>query len=136
MKILFWSILCVMTLLSLVFLVLPLFNRKDPPCFQRGVLIFILLFVPVLSFCLYAHWGSSRSVERYWALKIQPPVSVHPDRLLIELKQTLKMHPKSVRGWFLLGELYRSMGDYPRSVDALRRAHELRQKSPASRHQS
>lgn len=123
----FWGILAGLTLLAILIVISPLlrsYERERPT--HKLTIILMLIGLPLCSISLYLHWGASGSLENYWALKSQHLAMTHPQRLLIELKQVLKAHPESDRGWFLLGELYLSMKDYSQSRDALRRAYELK----------
>jgi len=79
----------------------------------------IVLLIPIVSLVLYHHWGDASGVsQRVAFLKREQQVrqelatAKSPMQIIAKLKKHLQQDPNSAEGWFLLGRLYSSMGDY------------------------
>ena len=87
--------------------------------------IALLILVPLCSLYLYSNWGSSKQLELYYfekshAEQIKEEIKKfkNPEQLIAKMKSVLKNHPDSAQGWFLLGRLYSSTGQYQKAESA------------------
>lgn len=94
-----------------------------------------LLIVPVLlgAACFgYWYWGSWQTQaeflwrnERQHAAETLLPGIKNPQVLIEKLQKHLAAHPRSARGWYLLGRLYASQQLWEKSYQAFGKAYEL-----------
>jgi cytochrome c-type biogenesis protein CcmH len=102
---------------------------QHPSQHRRGLALFLGLCLPALTFALYAQLG------RIDLLSGSPPVAApeapHPvsdtaiGQLVETLANRLAVEPNDPRGWMMLGRSYAALKEYPKAVDAYRRARVL-----------
>lgn len=125
MTVFFWSILIVMTVIAAVFVMIPLrFIYKQAALVTIGFIVVSLVF--------YLHWGASKQLSHYWALKdrsrrvkLEMAKYKNPQQIIARLKTHLARVPDSAEGWYLLGQIYLTMQNYTKSVAALEKAYQL-----------
>ena len=95
-----------------------------------------LFFAPVLMALVgfsYWHWGAwpawvnhLNAQEKQKRIQALLSEMKGPDALIDKLKMTLRKHPESARGWYLLGRLYASQDQWIEAGNAFERAHALK----------
>ena len=125
MIVLFWFMLGVMTVLALLFLVVPL-------CKMKYTLLPVMVLFPMMACIFYLHWGASQKLIHYWALqrqaeKVKQDLAQYkdPQQVIAQLQAHLKDSPDSARGWYLLGRIYLTMQQYAKATLALEKAWHL-----------
>lgn len=90
------------------------------------------VFTTMLSGSLYYHYGAYQAYQEYTSIKDREVLAKEalkalktPDAVIEKMKQTLKQHPKSAKGWFLLGRLYASTRHLNLALDAFGKAYRL-----------
>ena len=118
--------LIVLTLIALLFVIIPLIKHK---AIFTAIVIFILL--PLVTGVLYFHWGNARSSLNYvlhqqQTLRVKAELAKikNPQQVVDQLKAYLQGHPNSPKGWYLLGKIYLTQNNYPEALAALTHAHE------------
>ncbi|CDZ78922.1 Cytochrome c-type biogenesis protein CcmH precursor [Legionella massiliensis] len=124
-----WWLIVVFIFLGLLALTLALYPLR------RSKLL-ICLLSPILIIALsiaYWRWGSWVDWQRYvhdQANKQQIEAVLQtiksPAELIDRMKARLTQDPKSVRGWYLLGRLYASQGQWTEAGDAFYTAYQLK----------
>lgn len=102
------------------------------PC-KRKAQLSIALIVILGSIIGYWQWGAWKALTHYYHQKnVEKQAQLvlktvnGPSELIDKLKQHLNAHPNAARGWFLLGRLYASQGDWALSFQAFTQAHQLK----------
>ncbi|OGO92565.1 MAG: hypothetical protein A3F41_06560 [Coxiella sp. RIFCSPHIGHO2_12_FULL_44_14] len=132
-EIVFVSLLCVMTLVAVLYVIFPLIKKRgyhSKPAYRMAIVV--ACGFSVLTAGLYAHWGAHAAWRQYWVLKkegeqTQKILSTlkSPEQVVDRLTAHLKQFPESAQGWYLLGRLQFHLGHYPQSLTALTKAHDL-----------
>ena len=99
--------------------------------------IFFVVAIPILAITLYLQWGDSTGVAERLAMQKNTP-EIHkelalyhnPQQLIKRLQEILLQRPTSARGWYLLGRLYVSQGEFPNAVAAFKKANQLQPQQP------
>lgn len=119
-----------MTLIALMIVIIPLIKNQKTAYVTA---IVVTMSLPILSFILYLHWGSSEKLERYWLLQRQEVLVKadiakikNPHQLVDQLRAHLEAHPNSPKGWYLLGQIYLKIGEYQKSLSASEKAYQLK----------
>jgi len=131
MQILFWVLIGLMIMLALAFIFKPLLQQKISKS-SIVTLLVIAIILPAIAFPTYMHFGASKNLFHYWALK-QEAVKVkkalakikNPQQIISMLKLHLQKHPDSAKGWYLLGRLYLGMHHYKQAYAAMAKAYRL-----------
>jgi len=106
---------------------------------RPSVILAVLLacLIPVSALFIYAKWGDLKGLHEWFALKNQPKINTKmfaklntPQKVIDKLKQHLQVAPKSTKGWFLLGRLYFSLGQFANATNAMEHAHNLEKNNP------
>ncbi len=95
------------------------------------------VIVPLIAVGLYTRLGQPQLIEGAQAPSASaenpgghgpnmPPV----DKMIAGLEEKLKANPDNVEGWFMLGRSYMLLKNYPKAVNALKKAHELKKDDP------
>ena len=102
----------------------------------RRIIINALLLAPILAcfvFIGYWNWGSWPDwiTYRHQQVKLKQAQDIlasvgSSQKLIDKLTAHLKEQPGSSRGWYLLGKLYASQGNWESARDAYARAHQLK----------
>lgn len=99
-------------------------------CIQYAFVFLLLLFLAVLA---YMHWGALSDWRRYLQhQKQQQRVTQllksikNPQQLIDQLKKRLEKTPQSAKGWYLLGRLYASTGQWDLALAAYSTAYRLK----------
>ncbi len=99
----------------------------SPPVY---VLPLLALFLIAFALLWYAHFGASEQVAQQLALQHSDAQALlmerDPQRIIARLRDRVQQHPDSAQGWFLLGKLYLSSGQWTLADDALAKAYRLR----------
>ncbi|MCR9191649.1 MAG: hypothetical protein NXI01_03205 [Gammaproteobacteria bacterium] len=125
-----WSwivIVIVMSMLGLAFAVWPF--RK-----QRAFWLAVPMLLILVSMA-YWIWGAGPDLFRYEQQRAQEQKSQEllktiqdPEVLVQRLQTHLQTHPKSAKGWYLLGRLFASQQRWALSLEALEKAYALKHK--------
>lgn len=122
-----WLLVLVFSLLLLLAATIAAF-----PCKGKAQLS-IALIVIVGSIIGYWQWGAWKNLTHYYHqknLEKQAQLVLKtvkgPSELIDKLKQHLDANPNAARGWFLLGRLYASQGEWALSFQAFTQAHQLK----------
>ncbi len=96
----------------------------------------VMLLLPVILivvFTEYSYWGSFGSWQHYLQQKEANKLAQqmlksikNPAQLIAKLKEKLNEHPKSAKGWYLLGRLYSSQNEQSMAAESFAKAHELK----------
>lgn len=120
-----WVILSVLALLVLVCVFWPLLLSG-----KRILVVTAILVLACATLLVYWRLGSLNVLEKAWELKADVPLVramikryVTKKNVITALQSNLKLHPKSAKGWYLLGHLYVGTGDYIHAVKDFRLAH-------------
>lgn len=106
-------ILCVMTLIALMFIVMPMIPH--PHGVKKIALpIFIL---PIIAFVLYLGFGSYAKVSL-----MQMALENSPENLIHRFNVYLSTHPEDKKAWYLLGKLYLNEGRYTEADVAFKKS--------------
>lgn len=118
-------ILFVVLLLALAFIVWPL--RHTP---KQALIASLVL--SVLSVSMYAYWGGLPAMQEAKENKARQTLArlalkelKTPQAVIQRLKQTLNDKPNSAKGWYLLGRLYSSQGEFLHAKNSLLKAYAL-----------
>lgn len=121
----FWFLLIFLATLLALILFWPL--RKSSVLFICALLAFNGLAVG-----LYYYWGSAQSIQAYFADKEK---SQQVKKMLKRFKNTKEIieamkiaiakNPNKAKGWYLLGQLYRSENDLSQAIPAFQKAYQL-----------
>jgi len=95
--------------------------------------IFLVLLFLGLIIGAYWYWGSWTQWSQFLIVKAkQEQVQAvlksvkNPQELIDKLKLRLERDPHSAQGWYLLGRLYASQGEWSLAVSAYEKAHDLK----------
>ena len=124
-----WWLFGGLLFLLIIALVIALYPLRKPK-------ISVMMLMPVIS-CLvafaYWRWGAWPDWQNYIQQQAkQEQVQAmlksvrNPQDLIIKLKARLALQPRSARGWYLLGRLYASQGQWQHAHDAYAKAHHLK----------
>lgn len=100
--------------------------------------IFFVFVIPILAIWLYLQWGNSVGVAEQLATKnnaqeVQQELAQYhnnPQQIISRMKEILLHRSKSAQGWYLLGRLYVSQGQFSQAVSAFREANQLQPQQP------
>lgn len=116
----------ILSLLALPLILYPLRKTK----------VMILLLVPALVLALsltYWRWGAWTALQDHLyqeakQQKVQALLQTikSPSELILRLKARIVENPQSARGWYLLGRLHASQGEWLLARDAFFKAHQLK----------
>ena len=102
------------------------------PFRNQKCLIMLAPLLLILSGGGYWFWGAWQAQanfihhqERERAAQAFVPMMKQPKMLMQTLTQHLAAHPKSARGWYLLGRLYASQHGWKKAGEAFAKAYEL-----------
>ena len=101
-------------------------GSKSSAFFPLPVLLMILVALPIVSWGLYAKWGSYNALSdsRINQASGLPSEGAMPnvdvEELLATLQQKLTENPDNLEGWILLGRSLMNMGRYREAVPAFR----------------
>ena len=103
---------------------------------HRGWLVSVCSFIVLSSITMYYYWGGytelqkvkQRAQQRLLAEQALKELKT-PDAVISRLKDTLKKHPDSAKGWYLLGRIYASMGNAGAAQSAFTKAYRLEPKN-------
>ncbi len=125
----FWILLVVFILLLSVFIFWPL--RARPFYFLLSILGF-----SILSLGLYYYWGSSQELRSYYAeqqksqqVKKMLKHFKSTQEIIEAMKKAIAKNPNKAKGWYLLGQLYRSQNDMTQTTLSFKKAYTLNSKS-------
>lgn len=123
--IIFWLIIAAMTLVFLSIVCAPL--RRS-----NTLLLALLLTLPVSAFLLYAQLGASNKLaeaktykQRLADVETQIKQLGSRSNVIAKLKEKIKQRPSDSKGWFLLGKLYFSGGDYTLALESFEKANQF-----------
>lgn len=123
----FWLIIISVSLITAVVLVYFLL-KNNRSRLDKVISVAIMVFLPVGALLLYHHWGAMDALSRYWTAQLTHVTS--PEQVVEELKNHLKDHPNSAKGWYLLGRLYLGQNEFMQAKAVLSKAHELKPNNP------
>lgn len=137
--IVFWVIIALMLLLAIGFIAWPLVKIKTEQVYVQRVkrdlgLILAIIIFPLAAIGLYRYWGSSEKLQV--ALQQQQQEAqlraelTSPEAVITNLKAKLQQDPNSVQGWYLLGRVYFSQGQFNDAVTAYATANQLQPNNP------
>ena len=116
----------ILTLIALMIAIYPL----------RLSLLKTMAIIPLFIFLIigaYWHWGSWSQWSQFLRVQAkQEQVQAvlksvkNPQELIDKLKARLESDPSSAQGWYLLGRLYASHGEWSLAVSAYEKAHNLK----------
>jgi cytochrome c-type biogenesis protein CcmH len=98
----------------------------------RWLAIPLAVFVPLLALAIYSVKGDLRAFDAVAAsaqMK-EKPTAADINAMVEKLAQKMKANPNDAEGWIMLARSYKVMKRYPESVEALRKAHELKGDEP------
>jgi cytochrome c-type biogenesis protein CcmH len=122
-----WLLLCfiILALLMVVVALYPLRQTKR----------FAVILIPILIIALsgaYWWWGAwfawqrhVQEMERQRRVEAVLKTIKNPTELVDRLKTRLQANPENARGWYLLGRLYTSQGQWQLASEAFAQAHQL-----------
>jgi cytochrome c-type biogenesis protein CcmH len=112
-----WILLAVMGILAVMFVVYPLYRKKQN--FTLTIALAVLV-VSGLSVGLYGVMGSP-------GLPSSSGDSMSPDmeEMVASLAERLESEPNDLNGWKMLGRTYMTLGDYTDAITAFEKAVEL-----------
>lgn len=124
-----WWLLISLVFLLAIALVIALYPLRKPK-------INLMLLTPIIC-CLvafaYWRWGALPDWHHYIQQQarqqqIQAMLQSvrNPQELITKLKERLVVQPDSARGWYLLGRIYASQGDWQHAHDAYVKANQLK----------
>jgi cytochrome c-type biogenesis protein CcmH/NrfG len=121
----FWTLLIVVALAVSLIVFWPV--RKRPLFFILGIALF-----SSFTLGLYYYWGNAQALETYYAEK-QKSLQVkkmlknfkNTDEIIAAMKKAIDKNPKKSKGWYLLGQLYRSENNLPEAISAFQKAYQL-----------
>ncbi|STX50874.1 cytochrome c type biogenesis protein CcmH [Legionella busanensis] len=124
-----WGLIsCFITLASFAILLIIYPLGKT---LKKGFLPFIICLALIISFAYY-RWGAFSAWQQYKQNELAEQRAKtlldkikSPEELIAKLKNHLDDTPASARGWFLLGRLYSSQGEWTAAGDAFAKAHHL-----------
>ncbi|MGB4499046.1 MAG: c-type cytochrome biogenesis protein CcmI [Methylococcaceae bacterium] len=98
----------------------------------RWLAIPLAVFVSLLALAIYSVKGDLRAFDD---VVIQTKMKEKPtaediNAMVEKLAQKMKTNPNDAEGWIMLARSYKVMKRYPESVEALRKAHELKGDEP------
>ncbi len=121
----FWTLLVIFAVLLSLAVFWPL--RRHPLPF-----ILSILALCSLSLGLYYYWGSSKAVKTYYAeqekshqVKKMLKRFNNTGEIIEAMKKAIAKNPNKAKGWYLLGQLYRSENDAPNAISAFQKANQL-----------
>ena len=130
-----WLAMAGLMLLVMLCLLLPLRVGPSIAGLSKQVVAgLVALFMMVLlgSVLLYMHLGASDKLALFYkqrreAHAVQAEIAriKSPAQVITQLQATLRAHPASARGWYLLGRLYLGLHQYTQAVKVMRKAHML-----------
>ncbi len=114
-----------------IFVALSPFYKQKSGLIPLGLIAVMLFILPLLA---YQYWGARSEWNRYQQqLSKQQQVNAvvqsvrgNPQIIVNQLKKRLEQQPQSARGWYLLGRLYASQGEWQLAHDAFIKAHRLK----------
>lgn len=120
-----WMSFIILCLIGIILVWLPF---RKAQIFSIKYLFWILIAF-VFAILLYMHWGSWGKLHEYQA-EIQRQNKLNlllkhlPDKMVLinKLKSHLDQSPKSAKGWYLLGKLYASEGQWRLARESLNTA--------------
>jgi cytochrome c-type biogenesis protein CcmH len=124
-----WVGLLTLLLLAVAFIVIPL--RKNIIMMVVSILL-VVLFSSGMYFILggYGEIAKAKALNQQQALaRLALKELKTPQAVIAKLKQTLKKRPGSSKGWYLLGRVYASIGDYQDAFSAFEKAYQLNPKN-------
>ncbi|MGQ3888652.1 tetratricopeptide repeat protein [Legionella sp. CNM-1927-20] len=131
-----WGLIsCLVTLASFAILIIiyPLGRTL-----KKGFLPFIISLALIISFAYY-RWGAFSGWQQHKQHEIAEQRAKalldkikSPEELINKLKAHLDDTPASARGWFLLGRLYSSQGDWLAARNAFAKAYQLNPQDEAA----
>lgn len=122
-----WLVFCcvILALLALPVMIYP-FRKTKPLLFMAKALLMTTLFLA------YWRWGAWPAWQNYVhqqanKQRIEAILATikSPLELIDRLKARLNEDPKQARGWYLLGRLYASQGQWQKAAEAFSTAHQL-----------
>lgn len=98
----------------------------------RWLAIPLAVFVPLLALAIYSVKGDLRAFDDVvtQAKMKEKPTAEDINAMVEKLAQKMKANPNDAEGWIMLARSYKVMKRYPESVEALRKAHELKGDEP------
>ncbi len=130
-----WWLLASFIALALLALLLALYPLRK----TRLLMLTLLPVIIATLFIGYWQWGAWPQWQEYneHAVKQQQVQAIlqtikSPMELIVRLKARLKTEPGSARGWYLLGRLYASQGQWSQAQDAFYQAHQLQPEDEAA----
>lgn len=116
-------------LLALVLIFYPL--RHTIRGAKRYVLLVLILILVAFA---YVQWGQVFDLINVWqqqkkqaqVKKMLASVDADPQKLITKLQRRMDQTPGDPRGWYLLGRLYASQGEWSKAHDAYAKAHHLK----------
>lgn len=122
----FWLIIAANIVIFLSFVITPV--RRN-----NKILLTILFVVPVSAFLLYLHLGASDKLaqasvykQRLAEVKMEIKKLGTRRNVIKTLKEKIDQQPNDPKGWFLLGKLYYSGGEFELAGRAFSKANSLK----------
>lgn len=127
--VMFWLVILILTLFSLIIIVRPLVLTSEPN-YMTAVILIILL--PLCSLSFYFYLGYYHQVAQWMTTKERAAVVKNEinklgsrEAITLALKKRLEqlpMNAENAKGWFILGKLYTSEHKNNEALDAFRKA--------------
>lgn len=124
--IIFWTLLVLAATLLALILFWPLRKRSFI------LFVFSLLAFNSIALGLYYYWGNSQGLETYYTekekskqVKTMLKRFKNTNEIIEAMKKAIAKNPNKAKGWYLLGQLYRSENNLPEAIEAFQKAYQL-----------
>lgn len=124
-----WLLIAVFSFLLLVALAIAFIPLRT----HKRLILAVLPLLIILIMSAYWQWGgwsdwNAYTIEQDKQQQVQAMLKKlnSPQELIDKLKSKLSLKSESAQGWYLLGRLYTSQGNWSEANEAFKIAHELR----------
>lgn len=123
-----WPLMSALLLLALAAVLFAVYPLRKQPALSLMILLFSLLGIGFA----YWQWGGFSDWQGYLQQQAHQKQVAEiiqsangPQAIIERLKAKLKEEPDSAKGWYLLGRIYSSQGDWSKASKAFSQAHLL-----------
>ncbi|CAM4377704.1 MAG: hypothetical protein LEGION0398_MBIBDBAK_00139 [Legionellaceae bacterium] len=132
---LFWLGIGFLVILALGFIIYPFMSQYTHYSrYEKWSVLGLILAIPFISLFLYYQWGYSKALKKHYvvqeeALKLRQQIK-NPQEIIQRLKQHLQEKPQSPEGWYLLGKLYASLGEFEKASQVYAKLIQIEENNP------